>query len=145
MAYVIETITNTSPVQETALGVKFTNLDSIFVSLYNTQQQVRENLKTLLLTRIGERYMQPTYGTNLLSIIFQPNTSELKQEIQDIIQNPITFWLPYIIIESINLVTAEENPSLPYQIEISIEYSIENFNTDTITIFANNDNTLSVV
>jgi phage baseplate assembly protein W len=145
MAYVIETITNTSPVQETALGVKFTNLDSIFVSLYNTQQQVRENLKTLLLTRIGERYMQPTYGTNLLSIIFQPNTSELKQEIQDIIQNPITFWLPYIIIESINIVTAEENPSLPYQIEISIEYSIENFNTDTITIFANNDNTLSVV
>jgi phage baseplate assembly protein W len=145
MAFVFENINNATTTQETAFGAKFTNKQSIFQTVYSIQKQTRENLKTLLLTRVGERYMQPNYGTNLLSIVFQPNTNELKPEIQDIIQDPVTYWLPYITIENIDIVTAEDDPTLPHQIKISIQYSIQNFDTETITIFANNDNTLSVV
>lgn len=148
MAFVYENITdnNSNLIQsEIGLGVKLSNLDSTFITLYTAQQQTQENLKTLLLTRVGERYMQPTYGTRLLDIIFQPNTNELKPEIEDILVGPINFWLPYISIEAIDIVTAEDDPSLMHQIQISIRYSINNFGESTITIFANNDNTLSVV
>ena len=89
--------------------------------------------------------MQPTFGTRLLEIIFQPNTHDLKPEIEDILVEPINSWLPYIVIDGIDITTAEDTPNLPYQTQISILYSIQNFSTDTITIFANNDNTLSVV
>ncbi len=144
MAFVYENITNDLSA-DTGLGVSLSNLDSVFSTVYTPQQQVHENLKTLLLTRIGERYMQPTYGTRLLEIIFQPNTYELKPEIEDILVESINFWLPYILIDSIDITTAEDDPNLPYQIRVSILYSVQNFEEKTITIFANNDNTLSVV
>lgn len=144
MAFVYENI-NTNLSSDTGIGVGLSNLNTIFSTVYTVPQQARENLKSLLLTRIGERYMQPTYGTRLLEIIFQPNTYELKPEIEDILVEPINFWLPYILIDTIKITTAEDDPSLMHQIEISILYSIQNFGTNTITIFANNDNTLSVV
>ncbi len=144
MAFVYENITN-NLTTDTGIGVSLSNLDTIFSTVYTPQQQAHENLKTLLLTRIGERYMQPEYGTRLLEIVFQPNTYELKPEIEDILVEPINFWLPYILIDSIDITTAEDNPNLPYQTQISILYSIQNFGENTITIFANNDNTLSVV
>jgi len=144
MAFVYENITNNLS-SDTGIGVSLSNLDSVFSTVYTPQQQVHENLKTLLLTRIGERYMQPTYGTRLLEIIFQPNTYELKPEIEDILVESINFWLPYILIDSIDITTAEDDPNLPYQIRVSILYSVQYFEAKTITIFANNDNTLSVV
>ena len=97
MAFVYENITNNLS-SDTGIGVSLSNLDSVFSTVYTPQQQVHENLKTLLLTRIGERYMQPTYGTRLLEIIFQPNTYELKPEIEDILVESINFWLPVVYL-----------------------------------------------
>ena len=145
MAFVFETVTENNSENQIGIGVKFTNENSIFRTLYTVREQVKENLKTLLLTRIGERYMQPNFGTNLLNIIFEPNTDQIKEEIQDALIDPINRWLPYIIIEESKIVTAEEDPTLPHQIAISLTYSIQNFSTDSITIFANNDNTITVV
>lgn len=146
MAFVYENVNdNLLLLPDTGIGVGLSNLDTIFSTIYTVRQQARENLKSLLLTRIGERYMQPTFGTRLLEIIFQPNTHDLKPEIEDILVEPINSWLPYIVIDGIDITTAEDTPNLPYQTQISILYSIQNFSTDTITIFANNDNTLSVV
>ena len=73
MAYVFIDRTINSNNNEIALGVSISNSNSLFNSLYDLRLQVRENLKTLLLTRKGERYMSPTFGTDLLDIIFQPN------------------------------------------------------------------------
>lgn len=145
MAFVYENVNNNLLLPDTGIGVGLSNLDTIFSTVYNIQQQTRENLKSLLLTRIGERYMQPVFGTRLLEIIFQPNTNDLKPEIEDILLESINNWLPYILVDAINITTAEDTPELPHQIQISILYSIQNFGKDTITIFANNDNTLSVV
>jgi phage baseplate assembly protein W len=148
MAYVFESTIESSNVditRSTALGIRLTNLDSIFQSVYTVPEQVRENLKTLLLTQIGERYMQPNFGTNLLAILFEPNVSELKQDIQEILESAISTWLPYISIEQLNITTADEDPTMPHQVLISFSYSIANYSTDSIIIYVNNDNTVSVV
>ena len=47
--------------------------NAVFKSVYTTSEQTLARMKTLLLTRKGERYQLPTYGTNLLDILFQPN------------------------------------------------------------------------
>ena len=57
-----------------ALGISYSSNNGIFTSIYTTDQQAFEQLKTLLLTRVGERYGYPQYGTHLLNIIFQPIT-----------------------------------------------------------------------
>ena len=62
---------------ETGLGIGFTaSAGKVFSPIRITIDQALENLKNLLLTRIGERYMQPNFGTQLLNILFEPNVSE---------------------------------------------------------------------
>ena len=70
MAYqIIEPLIN--PVDVRPLGIRL-DVQS-FTPLYLTTDQAYENLKTLLLTRKGERYHQPNFGTRLLNILFEPN------------------------------------------------------------------------
>ena len=146
MAFVYENIAQVvDSVNEIVLGVKFTNADSIFKPIYSVREQAKENLKTLLFTRIGERYMQPSYGTSLLNLLFEPNTIQIKEDVSELLVDPINTWLPYISIENINVVTAEEDPTLPHLLSITITYNIENFSTDSIVVYANNDKTISIV
>lgn len=136
MAYIFESTIQDSNINavanNTALGVRLSNLSTIFQSVYTIPEQVRENLKTLLLTQIGERYMQPEFGTNLLAIVFEPNVSELKSDIQDILESAISTWLPYVSIEQLNITTTEDDPTLIHHVLISLSYSIRNYSTDSI-------------
>lgn len=134
MAYRLESINEVTQQNEVGLGVSFSANTSLFAPIYTTDMQTKENLKTLLLTRIGERVMQPTYGTNLITIIFEPNLSSLKTQIQTLIQEPVNYWLPYINIESIDVITNEDDPTLIHNIQITINYSVDNLDTNTITI-----------
>jgi phage baseplate assembly protein W len=81
--------------------------------------------------------MQPTYGTDLITILFEPNLSELKSEIQTLLKAPITYWLPYINIESIDIITNEDDPTLIHNIKITINYSVDSLDTNTITLTSN--------
>ena len=148
MAYVFESTvetSNTDVSRNTAIGARLTNLNSVFQSVYTVPVQVRENLKTLLLTQIGERYMQPEFGTNLLAILFEPNVTELKEDIQDTLVSAISRWLPYINIEQIEITTNEDDPTLVHQVIVSLSYAITNYSTESIVVYVNNDNTVSVV
>jgi phage baseplate assembly protein W len=141
MAYSIVSVNevNANQPNDIGLGISFgsTN-DTIFSPIYASAAQTKENLKTLLLTRIGERYMQPSYGTNLLNVIFQPNLSSIKSEVRTLISEPVHHWLPYISLDSIDVVTNEDDPTLDHDIKITINYSINEFSPDTITFTVDN-------
>lgn len=68
---------------------------------YENSEQVKHNLKNLLLTRKGERLMQPDLGTSLHEKVFEPNTATLALEIEDEIKSAIEKWLPYVVIHEI--------------------------------------------
>jgi phage baseplate assembly protein W len=141
MAYQIESANDTTQKNEIGLGVSFgVTRTALFSPIYTTNKQTHENLKTLLLTRIGERYLQPSYGTNLLNIIFEPNLVDLKPEIQDLISVPISYWLPYINIDSIDITTNEDDPNMNHDVKISITYAVDNFAANTITVLASQSN-----
>lgn len=144
MAYRIQTVNDvTSP--DIPLGINLTDKNSgTFESIYFTDKQTLVNLKTLLLTRKGERYHQPTFGSNLLYIIFEPNVSALKEDIIDTITEAVNEWIPYISIETIDVITNEDDPTLEHNIKVTIEFSINNFDEQKITIFVNEDGTLLV-
>jgi phage baseplate assembly protein W len=137
MGYFLQTANDVTQNNEVGLGVSFSTNKGLFDSIYTSDAQTRENLKTLLLTRKGERIMQPTYGTDLITILFEPNLSELKSEIQTLLKAPITYWLPYINIESIDIITNEDDPTLIHNIKITINYSVDSLDTNTITLTSN--------
>lgn len=143
MGYQIISVTN-NDVNTKVLGISYKSATGIFQPIYITTDQALENLKTLLLTRIGERYGAPEYGTFLLNAIFEPNISEIKDDIKDFIVPQVSTFLPYIDIQDIEIVTAEDDPTLDHNIRITITFSVSNFSTRTITIAANENGTLEV-
>lgn len=144
MSYVFENQESLVQENNVGLGVELSNSTSVFTTLYDLQKQIKQNIKTLLLTRIGERYMLPQFGTNLLLVIFQPNVYELKEEVRTIVTDALNTWIPNITIEQVDIKTNQDDPSLNYSIEVSILYSIQNFVTDSVTISATETGTVVV-
>lgn len=146
MAYQI--ISNQSEIinSDIALGVKLNfNNPGLFGLNYLSIDQATANLKNLLLTRIGERVHKVTFGTPLLEILFEPNVSNLKQDIETAVSDAITFWLPYITIEVFDIITADDNPSLPHNISISISFRVNgDLNTETITLTADESGVVNI-
>jgi phage baseplate assembly protein W len=140
MAYRIQTVNDITTESEIGLGVdlSFSN-PGIFKTLYTTNDQAKANIRNLLLTRKGERYNLINFGTNLLSIVFQPSTPDIKELIDLEITGALSFWLPYIVIQSLEILTVEDDPTLLHTIKITLKYTVDGFNTDAITITASED------
>lgn len=49
-------------------------------------------------TRIGERDFEPTFGSNALNLIHEPNDSVIAGQIEIELYDRIRFWVPYINI-----------------------------------------------
>jgi len=145
MGYVVESSSTNDILQfDTALGVKFTNETRIFTPLYTIPDQAKENFKTLLLTSPGERYMLPEYGCGLLNLIFEPNDESFEEDVNDIIYGAANTWLPYVNITKLDVQTAADNPLLDHVVEISIEFNVQNFSTEKIKIFADENGVITV-
>ena len=140
MAYRIQTVNDITTESEIGLGVdlSFGN-PGIFKTLYTTNDQAKANIRNLLLTRKGERYNLINFGTNLLSIVFQPSTPDIKELIDLEMTGALSFWLPYIVIQSLEILTVEDDPTLLHTIKITLKYTVDGFNTDAITITASED------
>lgn len=113
---------------DTALGITlpFNGTTGLFTSTYTTEQQAISNLKNLLLTVKGERVQQPGFGTDLIRLLFQPNTDIIKQNVDDVITGPVNRWLPYINIVEIETITAEDDPNLDHNISVIIKFNVIN-------------------
>ena len=116
-----------------------------FPSSYTTQQQALTNLKNLLLTYPGERYMQPTFGVRIKDRVFEPNTPELVIQLNKEIQDAINFWLPYIIIKNINIDNRDAENILTNYLFIKLTFRVtEQGANQTITLVSNGEQTTTV-
>ena len=145
MAYRIEPILDTFNVA-TPLGIKLSFNDvGIFSTNYNSTDQAKANLRNLILTKVGERYEQPTFGCNLLNILFQPMSDDIIGNINDIIQTPVSYWLPYISIENIDVKTNLNDIIPDHTIKIIIEYTVPSaIETQSIIVFAGENGILKI-
>ena len=76
---------------------------------FTTLEQAKSNIKNLLLTMKGERIMQPTFGTDLYKILFEPMTEMLTDDIKDVITDAILEWLPYINLQEVIVDLSPDN------------------------------------
>lgn len=74
-----------------------------FEQAFTSFEQTKANLKNLLMTKKGERVMQPEFGTGLDSLLFEPMDSTFETELQDTITETVSYWLPYVNIEEIDI------------------------------------------
>jgi phage baseplate assembly protein W len=104
-----------------------------FNQSYDNLVQLKSNVRNLLLTKKGERLAQPTFGTNLHRLLFEPNDEELEQKIYDTIDNSIRTWLPQLSIKEINIEATDEmknNNSINVSITFTANYNRQDFNVE---------------
>ena len=111
------------------------------------EREVRANLIHLLLTSKGSRYYLPDFGTRLYEYIFDQNDVVTFGLIEDEIRESVKKYIPNLDINSINIVSAENDPeetklysqqederlfrvsdatSKPYTAKVKIDYTVNN-------------------
>jgi len=88
--------------------------------------------------------LQPTFGTDLFRILFEVNSRELQQQVEEYISPAISYWVPEITVKNINTKTIEDDPNMAYSIEITIEYAFANVNLNTLTLTVNDNGVVQV-
>jgi len=108
----------------------------VFTQSYTSELQSISNLKNLLLTRKGERFMQPNFGTDIYTTLFEPNTELVRENLQLSLTDDIEFWLPYIQISEIGVVNSLDNHSLT----IRLRYTVQNSTIERVIMVLANEN-----
>ena len=99
--------------------------NGVFKQTQTLLEQTKSNIKNLLLTRRGERLGNPTFGSDLLSVVFEPINDDTQNSIEEKIRASISEFLPHVKVVRV-LFENSENVLSPRVI-----FSI---NTDTTTL-----------
>lgn len=93
------------------ISIPFNAEKGVFNQTYTNTAQVIENLRNLLQTHKGERIMQPEFGTDIHYYLFEPVVDEdsFKERIMGEISAAISKWMPYIAIQSSEIITDPQN------------------------------------
>ncbi len=125
-----------------SLGIsinKTSDRNGVFALNYTTLSQVKYNLINLILTKKGERVMQPEFGCDIWRILFEPITEgTIDLAIETSITEAVTTWLPYINIDNI-IFDYDENDIDNHKINLELQFSLaSNPNIrDSVTINVN--------
>lgn len=111
--------------RDRVLGISLNfNNPGVFEPIYLSDTQALENLKNLLLTTPGERIENVIFGCDLMNVIFEPNTENIKDTISEIISGAVSYWLPYIGLTELDIKSIIDDPTLENVIEISISFQV---------------------
>lgn len=97
----------TKPTTVLPIGVSipFNNPNGVFYQTYTNVDQVRTNLKNLLLTAKGERYMLPDFGTDIRWLLFEniADENDFKTKLSSTIIEAVDQWMPYLSLSNFKI------------------------------------------
>jgi len=91
---------------------KSNGFEGWFASTTTTIDAVKNNIRNLLSTHKGERYLQPNIGLNLRNYMFEQFTLELQDRIKAEIVDTFKFWLPFVQIKNLEVNMSESVDSV---------------------------------
>ena len=114
-----------------SLPIQITN--TAFEQTFQTSEQVKSNIKNLLLTKRGERILQPEFGSGLQGLLFEPNVDDFEGRIEDTINESLEQWLPYVTAEEI-VVDSSDTLRDNNRINVSVKFRIgDNADLNVVT------------
>jgi phage baseplate assembly protein W len=76
---------------------------SASVQMVRAAEDIKQSLRILLTTTMGERLMQPTYGCDLRRYLFEPFNATLAGLIQELVTTAILYHEPRIRPDTVRL------------------------------------------
>lgn len=84
-------------------------VNSFYKMNNTTKNAIISNLYFLLLTRKGERYYNPDFGTDLFRYLFEPNDSISEGEIKKSLYDDVKKYIPQVDITDFSFTTTDDN------------------------------------
>jgi phage baseplate assembly protein W len=119
---------------------KTSSTGGAFAVNYTTLNQAKDSLVNLILTRKGERLMQPEFGCDIWRILFEPIVDGvIEQKIESSIVEAVEMWLPYLNIDEI-IFDYDENDIDANRIALDVKFSLKSNRNlgESVTINVNN-------
>ena len=102
------------------------DLDGFFATTSTTIEAVKNNIRNLLQTEEGERFFQPNLGIGLRTLLFEHIKEENLLGIQNAILDKFDFWLPFVEIRDIQVLSREDSDDIgANEIRIKIDFNIK--------------------
>jgi len=105
-------------------------------ALTDDDDHIRDMIEQVLFTSPGERVNRPTFGSGLMQLVFQPNSSELATTTQFLVQGALQQWLgDLILIEKVEVEShdAELRVLIQYVIRRTEERQVAEFKKGGVT------------
>ena len=115
--------------QAIGVSIPFSN-SSVFNQTFNTADQTKSNLINYFLTNKGERILNPTYGGDLRSLLFEQITEETLSVLQQRISTDLENKFPIIEIKTLDI-TPQPNLNI---VNIILTYNVLNLKDEVIEI-----------
>ena len=126
------------------LPIRGSSQSGYFNQSFTTLDQVTSNVINLLLTIPGERLMQPTFGSKLHEHLFEQLDEFTSEVIKDSIEESIKEWLPYVVIEELDVTDGgdlTDNQSYhTIRVSLTISITADPETHMTITLRSNPEN-----
>ena len=118
------------------LPLVYSNRDGPYHLNTDIGQVVRQNLKNLILTSPGERVMTPEFGVGLKQLLFENNSSDLREAMVSRIYSQVGRWMPFVELLSVSFTDSDSNSNMGFnELQVRIEFNLGSLNQkDTLQI-----------
>tara|TARA_B110000977_G_scaffold7729_1_gene10549 strand:+ start:119 stop:538 length:420 start_codon:yes stop_codon:yes gene_type:complete len=125
MAYIVRNVDVLDLKPSTGVGIDLPfNGPTGINTTYTTRDAVKANLLNFILTGKRERVMNPTFGSGVRDLIFEQQTEDLTDQVEDLIIGGVEAYFPQVQINTLNVVQSPDS----YTITIYLNYSVINTN-----------------
>ena len=131
MAFIISSKFPVDTLPDVAVGVSipFTG-KAVFNQTYITRDQIKSNLVNFFLTNKGERYLNPGFGGNLRSTLFESISNNTLDNLEVQIKDQLFNLFPNVNIQELTINSLQDQNL----ININLSYKVLNQNPDSIQI-----------
>ena len=70
---------------------------AVFNSTYETKDAIRTNLINYFLTGLGERYLNPSFGTEIRNLMFENINQDMVDRVKSTVRRGLTEYFPKVI------------------------------------------------
>ena len=104
------------PRKAVGINIPFSS-KSVFTVNYQTKDAIKNNLINFILTGVGERYLNPEFGADIRSKLFDQTTSDTELDIEMSIKRGLGIYFPRVEIDRLTVT------SIPDENQIKIYFS----------------------
>lgn len=96
----------------------------VTVAVY--EEDVRQAVRLILETELGERVMRPDFGAGLRSLVFEPLNTTTMALVRHRVEQALITWEPRIDVQEVRVTT---DPAARNRLDVQIGYRVRAINT----------------